>query len=592
MNTTEFVFHINRIFRSIVFFIFLISVFIFPADRCHAQDLRQIQPGPVPPQVEAPKAPDITPQKPALPGPADETVMVEALKGLVFVSASEQVVTDPPLPKDGIDASKVPLLQSDDTRKVLDPFIGQPVSMASLNRLISTLYLYYSEQDLPFVSITLPEQDITAGVVQILVIEGVVGEITIEGARYFSEDLYRSMLRLKAGEPLRKSMMEGDVDWINRNPFRAGNFYLKPGQSAVGTTDLVFRVRERVPLRAYAGFNNRGTSLTGKNRLEAGFNWGNALGLGHQFNYQFTTNTDLEDYIGHSGSYLVPLPWRHFLTLSGSASHTRSRLDDPLAQKGRSSQWSLRYEAPLSNAGRYTQSVSAIFDFKKSDNNLEFSGIPVTDNDTGILQWSLQYNGSLYDARGVTSFSVRGTCSPGDLSSRNRDEFFSISRAYAKARYAYAVFDLTRVHNLPKECSLYLLGRAQIADGNLLGSEQMQFGGSSSIRGYVEGDTYGDQGYILTQELRAPPLMPGRWFGFEGINDSLQVYLFHDYGFSQNVDLLPDERRFAILQSVGAGMRYFVGRYVSVTFDYGWRQRVTEKSGRGSRGHLALTISF
>jgi len=592
MNNTRFVVRNDRVFLSIVFFIFLFWAFIFPADRCHAQDLRQIQPEPVPPQVEAPEAPDITPQKPALPGPADETVMVDALKGLVFVSASEQVTARPFAVKDGINASEVPMLGSDDARTVLDPFIGQPVSMASLNRLVSSLYLFYIEQDLPFVSITLPEQDITSGVVQILVIEGVVGEIAIEGARYFSEDLYWSMLRLKAGEPLRKSVMEDDVEWINRNPFRAGNFYLKPGPEKAGTTDLVFRVRERLPLRVYAGFNNRGTRLTGKHRLETGFNWGNAFGLGHQFNYQFTTNADLEDYIGHSGSYLIPLPWRHFLSLSGSAAHTRSRMDAPLSQKGKSSQVSLRYEAPLSNRGRYSHGVTTFLDFKRSDNNLEFSSIPVTDNKTTIYQWSLQYNGSLPDAWGVTSFSVRGTYSPGNLSSTNKDEPFSISRAYAEARYAYAVFDFTRTHYLPHAFSLYLLGHGQIADGNLLGSEQVQFGGSTSIRGYVEGDTYGDEGYLLTQELRAPPCAPSRWCGIAGVDDRLQLYLFHDYGVARNVDLLPGERRFTTLQSIGIGLRYYVGRYVSLTFDYGWRQRVTEKSERGSRGHVAATLSF
>ena len=592
MNNTRFAVQTNRVFHSILLFLFLFPVFIIQTDWCHAQDLRQIQPEPVPPQVEAPKAPDITPQEPVLPGPADETVMVDALKGLVFVSALEQVSAKPPLPKAGIDASQVPMLHSDDARKVLDPFIGQPVSMASLNRLVSSLYLFYIDRDLPFVSITLPEQDITAGVVQILVIEGVLGEIDIEGARYFSEDLYRSMLRLKIGKPLRKSVMERDVDWINRNPFRAGNFYLKPGQETAGTTDLVFRVRERFPLRVYAGFNNHGTDLTGRNHLETGFNWGNAFGLGHQLNYQFTTNTDLEDYIGHSGSYLIPLPWRHLLSLSGSSSHTRSRLAAPMSQKGKSSQWSLRYEAPLSNVGKYTHSVSAFFDYKKSDNNLEFSSTPVTDNKTSILQWSLQYNGSLPDAWGVTSFSARGTYSPGNLSSTNKDEPFSISRAYAAARYAYAAFDLTRTHYLPHAFSLYRLGHAQIADGNLLGSEQVQFGGSSSIRGYVEGDTYGDQGYILTQELRTPPLAPSRWFDLAGANDRLQLYLFHDYGVARNVDLLPGERRFTILQSIGAGLHYFVGRNFSLNFDYGWRQRVTEKSGRGSRGHIAATISF
>ncbi len=579
-------------YTTILLIICTWTAFTFHSDPCHAQDLRRIEPKPVPSQVEPPEAEPVTPKEPAPPSPADETVMDKALKYLVFITDSKQVKVNPPVPKRGIDARMVSMLGTETARNILSPFMGQPVSMASLNRLIASLYLYYSEQDLPFVSITLPEQDITHGVVQILVIEGSLNEVAIEGARYFSEDLYRSMLRLKPGEPIRKSIMEQDVEWINRNPFRAGNFFLKSGKDTTGTTDLVLRVKERLPLRVYAGCNNRGSRISGKHHLETGFNWGNAFGLGHRLNYQFTTNTSAEDYIGHSGSYLIPLPWRHLLTISGSSSHTRSRLAAPLSQKGKSSQWSLRYEAPLSDIGKYTHRVSAFFDYKKSDNNLEFSSIPVTDNETNIFQWNLQYNGSIPDTWGVTSFSARGTYSPGSLGSKNKDEFFSISRANADAQYAYAALDLTRTNYLPRGFSLFLLGRAQVADGNLLGSEQMQFGGAFSIRGYEEGDTYGDQGYILTQELRAPPVIPSRWLKLEGVEDRLQLYLFHDYGVSRNVDLLAGEDRSIILQSVGIGMKYFVGRYFSLNFDCGWRQRVTEGTEMGKGMHLSTTVSF
>ena len=108
----------------------------------------------------------------------------------------------------------------------------------------------------------------------------------------------------------------------------------------------------------------------------------------------------------------------------------------------------------------------------------------------------------------------------------------------------------------------------------------------------MEGDTYGDKGYILTQELRAPPVKPSQWIDLAGINDTLLVYLFHDYGFSKNIDLLPEERRRTTLQSIGFGIQYYVGRYFSMRFDYGWRHRETVKSDKGSRGHIAATISY
>ena len=553
-----------------------------------AQELRELVPLPVPPQVEAPE--EVPPErKPPL--VMDETVMVETLKGLIFVTNSDQVQAQPPVPEDGLDVSKVPTLQTPEARKVVDEHLGKPVSMASLNRLVASLYLYYSRIDLPFVSITLPEQDITGGVVQVLVIKGQLGEIRIEGARYFSEDLYRSQLRLRPGEPIRKSVIDRDVDWINRNPFRRAGMFVEPGKE-VGTTNLALRVRERFPLRVYGGYNNAGTETTGEDRMFFGANWGNAFGLGHQLNYQFTSSTDLEKSVGHGASYIVPLPWCHFLTLYGAYSRIKSHVPEPLAREGESSQLSLRYEAPLPEIGAYTQSVSGLFDFKKSDNNLEFGGITVTDNVTHILQWGLQYNGSLPHAWGVTSFSGRLTYSPGDLSSRNRDEYFSVSRAFAEAEYLYATFDLSRTQRLPADFALLLTGTVQFSNRNLLGSEQLEFGGANTVRGYDEGEVYRDRGYLLKLELAAPPIRLSRWLGVEAVTDQLQLYAFHDYGVARSVDLLPGEDPTIILQSVGLGLRYYVGRYFSLNFAYGWQQKAVEGAERSSRSHVSAVLSF
>jgi hemolysin activation/secretion protein len=555
-----------------------------------AQRLRDLKPKTVPPQVEAPEG-KLKPPEIKAPEDMDETVMVEALKGIIFIINQDQIKDQPPVPEDGLDVSRLPLFQKPEFTESMDIFLGKPVSMASLTRLRATLYLYYTRHDLPFVSITLPEQDITTGVVQILVIEGNPGEIKIEGARYFSEDLYLSMLRLKPGDPIRKSVIDEDVDWINQNPFRGVGMLVEPGKEP-GITNLILRANEQFPLRVYAGHNNGGTDLTGKNRRVFGFNWGNALGLGHQFNYQFTGDSDFDKSLSHGGSYVIPLSWRHFLSLSGVTSKTESDLPAPLSATGRSSQLSLNYEAPLSNIGSYSHTLSGLFDFKKSDNNLEFGGIPVTDNETHILEFGAMYNGILPDSQGVTSFRSWVTYSPGDLSSRNKTEYFSISRAFAEAEYLYAKFYVSRNQRLPFNSSLILSGEIQFADGNLLGTEQLAFGGAATIRGYDEGEHYGDEGYILKQELRLPPIPMSRLFQGKDLNGFIQVYLFHDYGVSKNVDLLIGEDPSIILQSVGVGLQCSIGRYFNLTFDYGWQQKELAWEERSSRGHISITLSY
>ena len=578
----------RNIFLKIACLIFGLTL-LMPI-RVFSQDIRDLEPEPVPPQVEAPEG-ELKPPEPGLPGALDERVMVEALRGVIFINSQDQLQDRPPVPANGLDAVRVPNLQTPDARMVVDEHLGKPVSMASLNRLATALYLYYSEIDLPFVNITLPEQDITDGVVQILVIETRLGEITIEGARYFSEDIYRSQLRLRPGEPIRKSMIDEDVNWINRNPFRQAGIFLAPG-GEVGTTNLALRVNEKFPLRVYAGYSDNGTDLTDKNRLNSGFNWGNAFGLGHQFSYQLTGSRDFNRLIAHSGSYVIPLPWRHFLTFCGAYSSSKYDVPAPLSQFGRSGQVSINYQAELQKIGAYTHMLSGLFDFKLSDNNLEFGGIPVTDNITHILQFGVQYNGSLPDRWGATSFTGRVILSPGDLDSRNKTGYFSISRAFAEADYTYININLMRSQRLPFDFSLFVDGTIQFASGTLLGSEQISFGGANAVRGYDESSVYGDEGYLLKIELRAPLMSPAPRLNLKGIQDQLQVYGFLDYGVSKNVDLLPGEDPGVILKSLGLGLRYYLARNLSMSLAYGWQQKALEGLNRDARAHVSITLSY
>lgn len=584
-------FKISARFRiGIAFFMALLcGAFFIPVSS--AQDLRDVKPEPVAPQVAPPEG-EITPPAPAVsPGPADEIVMVEAMRGLVFVTAADQVQPRPEIPENGLDAGRVPALAAPEARQMLQGYLGQPVSMAALNRLVIDLYLYYSRTDTPFVSITLPEQDITAGVVQVLVMESRVGDIRIQEARYFSEDIYRSAMRLKTGDPIRKSVLAGDADWINRNPFRAGNFFVAPGGEPA-TTDFEFRVNERLPLRVYAGYNNAGTETTGKNRVESGFNWGNVFGLGHQLNYQFTTNTEFEDYAAHSGSYLIPLPWRDVLTLSGVYSEIHSRLPQPFNQDGESSELNLRYDHDLPACGAYAQGLSLLLDYKNSDNNMDFSDEPVTDNTTYILQGSLVYSGNMPDSLGATAFTGRLTYSPGELAHFNKDEYFELTRAEAEADYSYANLQLTRSVTLPAAFSLGLSATGQLSNRNLLGSEQVQFGGQFGARGYDDDSVYADTGYLLRAELLLPLIFPARMVADREWNDPLQSYFFFDYGMGENVDPLPEEDPTTIVRSAGVGCRYDVDRYLSVDFSYGWQLKSLEGADRGSKGHIRVLLGY
>ena len=131
--------------------------------------------------------------------------------------------------------------------------------------------------------------------------------INNEGKKWFSDMFISEQVRLHPGDEIESTRLNEDLNWLNTNPFRQVNVAFKQGEE-LALTDLELQVDDRLPLRGYFGYENSGTRFTGENRLLAGFNWGNAFGLDHQLNYQYSTDIEFDLVKAHSASYLAPLP--------------------------------------------------------------------------------------------------------------------------------------------------------------------------------------------------------------------------------------------------------------------------------------------
>lgn len=74
----------------------------------------------------------------------------------------------------------------------------------------------------------------------------------------------------------------------------------------------------------------------------------------------------------------------------------------------------------------------------------------------------------------------------------------------ARANYVKATLNLTRDQKLPGGYSLLLRGNGQLASTPLISNEQFALGGLNSVRGYYEGDEFGDHGWFASVEARTP----------------------------------------------------------------------------------------
>ncbi len=544
-----------------------------------AQDLNRIQPAPVP-AVEPPATATADNGSGST---ATSAVLLPELNGLIFITRPEQL-SEASAHDQALDTSRVPLLDNETFRSRIEPYLGEPLRQSGLKRLLTTVNLYYAAHDKPFVNVSAPGQDVTDGVLRILVVEGRVERVKVEGNRYFSDDQYLAALGLNPGDPLQKSHLDANIAWINRNPFRAAAVVAAPGES-FGGTNLIVRANERYPLRVYANADNTGSPNTGEERLGVGVNWGNAFGLGHQLNYQLTTSTDFDRSIGHSASYVVPLPWHHLLTFSGAWSRINADMPVDFDSQGTSWQTAFRYEVPLP-ALSWEHSIQAGADFKRSDNNLEFGGIPVTDNTTDIVQAVLAYRLSTDDNYGRTGLATTVVYSPGSLGNRNETRYFDVSRWGAESDYSYARLDLDRLTRLPANFAWHLTASLQVASGNLLGSEQLALTGTYGARGYGENDSFSDRGYLIRNELLLPVV------NASSPSVRLQPLVFHDYAQGSNKRLLPGERDRTTLSSAGLGGRMSLGQSCELRFAYGWQLHALPGENKDDQAHAGITFSY
>jgi hemolysin activation/secretion protein len=571
-----------------------------------AQDFKQGAPAQLPtqtPTVAAPPAP-ATPDAPA------RTVLAE-VKGLVFVTAASDVVAGGvAVPANGIDVSRTPFLATPEFEAAARALLGKPASVADLNRVSRAVVLAYRAAGRPVVDVTLPEQDVTGGVVQFVVSEFEVGQVVVEGNKHFKTETIRAAIRLQPGNLVRQQELIEDLNFLALNPFRRVDVVYRRGTEPM-TTDVVFRVSDRMPFRAYVGFDNSGTPATKRERLSAGLNWGDAFGGDGQLSYQATVSPDMFEGRGgaplgfqsHSLTFFQPLANRDVILAFGTFQKVASPIGTFGSQTGKNYQASVRYTHAASADPAARLALSVGYDFKKTNNDLLFGATGIT-QDTQIHQFMADATATKLWSAGVFGVSGSLFLSPGGIGDRNTDSAFQpfnpptgstlaprTGTFGAEAKYAYfraSVSQNTPLGQTGLEARTRFTG--QIASGNLLPTEQLSAAGLGSVRGYNPNAVIGSRGFVATQELWSPTFsLLGEK---SGLGDRAQIGAFIEAGQVGNEDRQPTERKWTKTAATGLSALWQIGPYLQARADYGWQLRGVGGAPKGSLGHVSVIVGF
>jgi hemolysin activation/secretion protein len=411
------------------------------------------------------------------------------------------------------------------------PFVGKQRSYEDLVNAAAAVTRYL-QRELGFYLgyAYLPEQTPTDGVIRIAVLEGRLDEVVVnwpENLPVARSVIEGYLARLKPGEILRVRDVERIVFLVNDLRGITARFEVKSGRTP-GTASLVVTPQPEQRLAGRVDVDTLGSRYSGTLRASALGIVSSPLGRGDGLvlNALVTQNSGLKFVLA---GYTLPVG-SDGLKIGTSASYVKYKLDQE------------ELESTLQLTGDSSAlNVYALYPWVRS-RNLNLFALAAVDakrfNDTQAvvtqtkrvtdLQFSL--SGDARDdllTGGVNTFEA--TLVRGSLDVENRQTALDNPPSFTLARV-----NLSRLQNLVNNRLLmYFNLKSQIAFDNLDNTEQFQIGGTDRVRAFAPGEGTGDEGLVVSVELRFLP--PDEWFGrvsrelvFSAFADAGQVKLRND----------------------------------------------------------------
>jgi len=535
---------------------------------------------------------------------------------------------------------------------------GTNVTFEGIQAALGDLQMAYRERGYVTVSVGLPPQKLTNGVVKVKVTEAPLAAITVTGNRWYStENVLRAVPGLRTNMLLNSHVFQRELDVANASRDRQIYPVIGPGPEP-GTSALTLKVKDQFPLHGRTELNNQSTPGTPQLRENSSVQYNNLWNQDHQVGLQYSFTPEqwkANDYYNktpldsplianYSGYYRIPLTsassverevqgnpaifgynetTRKFnlppstsrpelnLYASRSTSETGVKngpstivVDNPpglvITSQDSGDNLTLnsglggRLSLPLRPIAGVSSTLSAGLDYKSyesaSYNTNNFyavsvykdtsgnyitntaathSGQPTRYSTVNYLPLNLGLNSSVPDSLGITFFNATLNFNPFTAGSGNAAFSQNSYSTNARANYVTLLSGLSRDQELGQGWTLRMHADGQWASTPLISNEQFALGGMSGVRGYSEGEVYGDTGWRLTLEPRTPQVNIGMVDG--DIPFWVRGLAFVDYGQVYRLDASPGSTANEVsLLGVGGGVTANIGSHLDARLTLAW----------------------
>ena len=425
-------------------------------------------------------------------------------------------------------------LSKGERERLMAPFIGQCLGVSQLNDLLKVITNHYLDRGRVTSRAYLPQQDLSTGHLQVLVVEGRLESLRADPGSGLSERELAMAFPGSPGEGLNLREIEQMVDQLNRLPSNRAQMELAPGE-AVGGSQVLVRNQAQKPWRASLSRNNGGQRSTGEQQLNLGLEWDSPLGLADQLVLRGGHDVVSDHTQGSkNGALYYNLPWGWWnFSYSYSESEYRAQAQGngfSFRQSGDSQNHQLRAERVVHRDATSKTSLNAGIAHLRTNNYIEDSRLDGSSNRLSEAQFGINHGRRLGNAfvnldlglqEGIGAFDAQdnGHPRPGEPVARYRKYTATVS--YVQG------FDV-----LGERLSFSSLATGQRSEDVLFSPQRISLGGEASVRGLKDQSLSGDSGAYWRNDLRWT--RPITWAALRPVLAEYGVGLGYDVGVIRN----------------------------------------------------------
>ncbi len=498
-----------------------------------------------------------------------------------------------------------------EVNRLVAPFTGPKRVYGDIQKALEAIEGAYRSRGFSAVQVFVPEQTLDTSTVKLTVVEAKVKLIKIEGNAFFDEANIRAALpALTLGKTPNARNIAANVRVANESPARQVDVVLGAGEQE-DEVNATVTVSDSTPRKFLSSVDNTGSNATGMHRVMVGFQHGNLFNADHVLTAQYTTSLEKPSLVDiYSFGYRVPLYQFDgsidvIYAKSSVSSGTTATVAGPLSFTGKGNIFGLRFNQYLPRQGEFTHQITYAFDYKAFENACTLgtfgaagcgsAAFPVT-----VHPLSATYSGSWAGLGKQTGFSVTATGNwswGGNGLNQNfaavRPAAAGAAQGGAKADFVVFKGSLSQSRVLPGDLQVRGSLSGQWTPQALIAQEHFGLAGSTGVRGFQEREFARDRGLNANVELYGP-----EWGDKVIAGSNLRMLVFYDVARGYNYRLAGDTDQRIAIASVGLGVRFNLGKMLTLRADYARVTDVRAMNATSSqvkgdaRGHFSLALSF